>query len=142
VSAVEAHRVATLPAVSILFAAFLGYNPIQHLLGSKVLVSLSGHNHAVLTGRSFFPHLISAPFRTGLHEAFAFAIVACLIAAAASLLRGGRPRDVPLSPGLEAAGSTPPDRLAARDLRSGTPALTTAKEQRPAPHQITLEQGR
>ncbi len=44
----------------------------------------------MLTGRSFFPHLISGPFRTGLHEAFAFAIVACLIAAAASLLRGGR----------------------------------------------------
>jgi MFS family permease len=142
VPAATARRVSQLPPVSILFAAFLGYNPIQHLLGSKVLVSLSGHNHAVLTGRSFFPHLISAPFRTGLHEAFAFAIVACLIAAAASLLRGGRPRDVPLSPGLEAAGSTPPDRLAARDLRSGTPALTTAKEQRPAPHQITLEQGR
>ena len=27
-------------------------------------------NRAVLTGRSFFPHLISAPFRAGLHEAF------------------------------------------------------------------------
>ena len=46
-------------------------------------------NRATLTGRSFFPHLISAPFRNGLHEAFLFAIVACLIAAAASLMRGG-----------------------------------------------------
>ena len=45
---------------------------------------------AVLAGRSFFPHLISGPFRDGLHEAFLFAIVACLIAAGASLLRGGR----------------------------------------------------
>jgi len=44
----------------------------------------------VLTGRGFFPQLISAPFRDGLHAAFAFAITACLIAAAASLLRGGR----------------------------------------------------
>jgi hypothetical protein len=43
----------------------------------------------VLTGRSFFPHLISGPFRAGLHEAFAFAIIACLVAAAASLMRGG-----------------------------------------------------
>ena len=43
-----------------------------------------------LTGRSFFPHLISGPFSSGLHAAFTFAIVACLIAAAASLMRGGK----------------------------------------------------
>jgi hypothetical protein len=85
-----AHRVGALPPVSILFAAFLGYNPIQHLLGAHVLASLSGADRATLTGRSFFPHLISAPFRSGLHEAFLFAIVACLIAAAASLMRGGK----------------------------------------------------
>ena len=42
------------------------------------------------TGRAFFPQLISGPFSDGLHEAFAFAIVACLIAAAASLMRGGK----------------------------------------------------
>jgi hypothetical protein len=82
--------VATLPPVSILFAAFLGYNPIQHLLGPHVLAGLSAHDQAVLTGGSFFPNLISEPFRDGLHAAFIFAIVACLIAAAASLLRGGR----------------------------------------------------
>jgi MFS family permease len=84
-----AHRVAGLPPVSILFAAFLGYNPIQHLLGPHALAALSAHDQAVLTGSSFFPHLISAPFRDGLHAAFAFAIAACLIAAAASALRGG-----------------------------------------------------
>jgi hypothetical protein len=85
-----AHQVASLPPVSILFAAFLGYNPIQHLLGPHVLAGLSAHNQAALTGTSFFPTLISAPFRHGLHTAFAFAIIACLIAAAASLMRGGR----------------------------------------------------
>ena len=89
-SAAAAQHVAHTPPVSILFAAFLGYNPIQHLAGPHVLSALSGHDQAVLTGRGFFPHLISAPFRTGLHEAFFFAIAACLIAAAASLLRGGR----------------------------------------------------
>jgi hypothetical protein len=47
----------------------------------------------VLTGHSFFPDLISGPFRHGLHYAFAFAIVACLIAAAASAMRGARPAD-------------------------------------------------
>ena len=45
-------------------------------------------NAAALTGRSFFPHLIAEPFRSGLHEAFAFAIVACLMAAVASWSRG------------------------------------------------------
>ena len=88
-----AMRAAALPPVSILFAAFLGYNPIQHLVGGATLAKLSVHNHALLVGRSFFPRLISGPFRTGLHEAFAFAIVACLVAAAASFARGGRPSD-------------------------------------------------
>jgi MFS family permease len=88
VSHATAQSVGNLPPVSILFAAFLGYNPIQHLLGAHVLASLSSASRATLTGRSFFPHLISAPFRSGLHEAFAFAIIACLIAAAASFLRG------------------------------------------------------
>jgi MFS family permease len=87
-----AQHVASLPPVSILFAAFLGYNPIEHLLGPGALHGLSAHNHAVLTGPGFFPHLISAPFQSGLHAAFAFAIAACLIAAAASALRGGRYR--------------------------------------------------
>ena len=90
VAAATAAGVAHLPPVSILFAAFLGYNPIQHLVGAHALSGLSPANHAALVGHSFFPHLISAPFRAGLHEAFAFAIVACLIAAAASLMRGGK----------------------------------------------------
>jgi MFS family permease len=85
-----AHSVAALPPVSILFAAFLGYNPVQHLLGPHALAALPAHDQATLTGSSFFPHLISAPFQSGLHAAFSFAIVACLIAAGASLLRGGR----------------------------------------------------
>ncbi|HEY5429428.1 MAG TPA: MFS transporter [Solirubrobacteraceae bacterium] len=98
-SGLEAHGVpahtaqvaAHLPPVSILFAAFLGYNPIQHLLGPSVLGHLSHAQHTLLTGRSFFPQLISPPFRNGLHEAFAFAIVACLVAAVASWSRGGNP---------------------------------------------------
>jgi MFS family permease len=83
-----AERLAHLPPVSILFAAFLGYNPIQHLLGPGPLHALSAHDQAALTGPSFFPNLISGPFQDGLHAAFTFAIVACLVAAAASLMRG------------------------------------------------------
>jgi MFS family permease len=85
----DAVRVGHTPPVAILFAAFLGYNPVQNLAGSHVLATLTPHARALVTGRSFFPQLISAPFRSGLHEAFAFAIIACLVAAAASLLRGG-----------------------------------------------------
>jgi hypothetical protein len=85
-----AHDVGALPPVSILFAAFLGYNPIQHLLGPHTLSTLSAHDQSTLTGSSFFPNLISGPFQDGLHAAFTFAIVACLIAAVASLARGGR----------------------------------------------------
>jgi MFS family permease len=89
-SAAAAHKIAQLPPVSILFAAFLGYNPIEHLAGAHALAGLSATERATITGRSFFPHLISGPFSTGLHEAFAFAIAACLIAAVASLMRGGK----------------------------------------------------
>ena len=74
--------------MSILFAAFLGYNPIEHLLGPPSSPTFRARGQALLTGRSFFPHLISAPFRSGLHDAFAFAIVACLVAAVASWSRG------------------------------------------------------
>jgi MFS family permease len=90
VSAAAAHKAGNAPPISILFAAFLGYNPIQHLVGPAALSTLSPHAHAAVTGSSFFPHLISGPFSDGLDAAFVFAIVACLIAAFASLLRGGR----------------------------------------------------
>jgi MFS family permease len=87
-----AQHVAALPPVSILFAAFLGYNPIQSLVGPHVLNALPASDHATLVGRGFFPQLIEGPFQSGLHAAFAFAILACLVAAAASLLRGGQYR--------------------------------------------------
>jgi hypothetical protein len=90
VAAGVAHRVGETPPISVLFAAFLGYNPVEHLLGAGALHSLPAQAQAALSGRDFFPHLISEPFGEGLDTAFGFAIVACLIAAGASLLRGGR----------------------------------------------------
>ncbi|HKV68072.1 MAG TPA: MFS transporter [Gaiellales bacterium] len=85
----DAARVSHLPPVGLLFASFLGYNPMQQLLG-PVLPHLSHAQAAYLTGRTYFPQLMSKPFSDGLHEAFDFAIAACLIAAAASWLRGGK----------------------------------------------------
>jgi len=85
-----AQRAAHLPPVSTLFAAFLGYDPVQHLIGSGVLSHLPAQQQAILTGRSFFPGLITAPFKAGLDAAFDFAILASLVAAGASWMRGGR----------------------------------------------------
>jgi MFS family permease len=85
-----AARVAQLPPVGVLFASLLGYNPIQTLLGPQVLGHLSVAHQHYLTGRSFFPSLISGPFSDGLGVAFGFAIAACVIAALASAMRGGK----------------------------------------------------
>ena len=88
--AAVAVQVGHLPPVSILFAAFLGYNPVQHLVGTHVLAQLSVTNASVLTGREFFPQLISGPFAAGLHQAFTFSLLVCLVAAVASWSRGRR----------------------------------------------------
>jgi len=90
VSPADATRISHLPPVATLFAAFLGYNPVKTLLGPHVLHGLSAANTRTLTGRGFFPHLISGPFHTALVYAFAFAIAACVVAAVASLMRGGK----------------------------------------------------
>jgi MFS family permease len=71
VSAAAAAKVAA-AAVSVLFAAFLGYNPMQSLLG-PALNSLSAAHRATITGSSFFSNLISAPFHHGLTIVFTFA---------------------------------------------------------------------
>jgi MFS family permease len=90
VSVADATRVAHLPPIATLFAAFLGYSPIAHLLGAPVLQHLPAAKAAVLTSRSYFPKLISGAFENGLHAAFDFSVLACLVAAGASWLRGGK----------------------------------------------------
>jgi len=85
-----AERIASLPPVGSLFAAFLGYNPIRTLLGPAGLEHLSPAQAANLTGTSFFPRLIAGPFQHGLAIVFLAALAMSLVAAAASWLRGGR----------------------------------------------------
>jgi len=89
VAASKAHEIAGIPPIGSLFAAFLGYNPIKQLLGGDTLATLPADRSDYLTGQQFFPHLISGPFGDGLHLAFAFAALACLLAAVFSWLRGG-----------------------------------------------------
>jgi MFS family permease len=90
VPAADASRIAHLPPVGSLFAAFLGYNPIRTLLGPHVLGSLPSSHVAYLTGKTYFPQLISKPFMHGLRIVFSAATIMSVIAAAASWMRGAR----------------------------------------------------
>ena len=86
-----AHQIGALPPVASLFAAVLGVDPVQHVLASRgALATLSAAHQRVLTGRQFFPALISGPFHQGLAVVLAAAALAAL-AALASLLRDPRP---------------------------------------------------
>jgi MFS family permease len=81
--------VAGIPPVGILFAAFLGINPIASLLGpTGVLDHLPAANVSALTGKDFFPSLISDPFHSGLVLVFGIAAGMMLIAAVASWFAG------------------------------------------------------
>jgi MFS family permease len=85
-----AHQVAQTPPVSSLFAAFLGYNPMGELIPPAVLHALPPESVATLTGKEFFPSLMSAPFKHGLVFAFSFSAILYLLAAMASWRGGAR----------------------------------------------------
>jgi MFS family permease len=85
-----AQQVASAPPVSNLFAAFLGFNPMKQLIPAEALNALPASSAATITGSQFFPSLISAPFKHGLTIAFTLSILAYLVAALASWLRGGQ----------------------------------------------------
>lgn len=90
VSPAVAHDVANLPPVGSLFAAFLGYNPIAELLAPSGALHQPGVNADVLTGKTFFPELITEPFHAGLVVVFGAAAVMMLLGAAASMFNPGR----------------------------------------------------
>ena len=83
-----ARQVASEPPVASLFAAFLGYNPMAKLIPPDVLAALPAANAATITGKAFFPGLISGPFMHGLTFAFTFSLILNLLAALASWLGG------------------------------------------------------
>jgi MFS family permease len=88
----QAVKIAHLPPVSTVFSAMLGYNPVQNLLApTGLLRTLPAKNVATLTGRTFFPTLISGPFHHGLMIVFIAAALMALIGAAVSWMRGGKP---------------------------------------------------
>ncbi len=83
-----AHQVAVLPPIGVLFAAFLGYNPLQSVFPPAVAHHLSVHTQTVIFGKSFFPHLIMPAFMNGLHDAFYVSAALTLVAALAAFARG------------------------------------------------------
>ncbi|WP_006244675.1 MFS transporter [Mycolicibacterium tusciae] len=93
VSASVAHEVANLPPVGSLFAAFLGYNPIAELLDPYHALQQPGVNVDVLTGQTFFPHLIMKPFHAGLVVVFIAAAAMMVVGMVASLFNPGRYAD-------------------------------------------------
>jgi MFS family permease len=134
VPAAIAHHIGTLPPVSSLFAAVLGVNPLQHLLAaSDELARLPAASQRALTGREFFPDLISGPFHQGLVVVFAVAAALAVLAGLASLLRGGRP---PREPGSRLAA--PQRRAAGRARLAGRGGQERTRRKHPSSSGTTL----
>jgi MFS family permease len=92
-------QIGALPPVGSLFAAFLGYNPLAQLLGPYgVLNHLPAGHAATLTGKEFFPNLISGPFHHGLVVVFIAAAAMSVVAAIASVIDNGSRGDSPARP--------------------------------------------
>ena len=105
-----ANQIAHLPPVSTVFAAMLGYNPVANLLApSGLLHTLPAANVATLTGKTFFPQLISAPFHHGLTIVFTAAALMAVAGAGVSWMRGKKPAetDLPEPEGIVAADTVP-----------------------------------
>jgi MFS family permease len=89
-----ADQIAGLPPVGSLFASFLGFNPIESLLTpTGVLNQIPSADAAELTGKTFFPQLVSGPFHDGLVVVFLAAAVMMAVGAVASVLTGGPTRE-------------------------------------------------
>ncbi|MEO7017860.1 MAG: MFS transporter [Leifsonia sp.] len=90
VPASVAAQVGQTPPVGSLFAAFLGYNPIQSLLGPTGVLTSPHVDAAALVGKEFFPQLISGPFHDGLVVVFIAAAVMSIVGAVASFAGGSK----------------------------------------------------
>jgi MFS family permease len=86
--AAVAAQVAAEPPVASLFAAFLGYNPMGELIPAAALHALPAAQEATITGKEFFPSLLSGPFMVGIKIAFSISLLLYLLAALASWLGG------------------------------------------------------
>ena len=107
----------SIPPTSALFAAFLGYNPVQSILSLPQLASVvsqipqSTLNY--LEGKTFFPNAIAPAFVSALDYAYYIGAALSLAAVIASLLRGKNfvydsvSPPVPVAQGAESTNQTP-----------------------------------
>ena len=86
------HTVGGVPPGAAIFAAMLGYNPITHLLPSSLLASIPPAVAAQVSDPHFFAGLLAQPFVTGIRTALAVCVAMCVLAGAASALRGSARR--------------------------------------------------
>ena len=133
VPASVATQVSHLPPVSTMFAALLGYNPVQNLLAPyDVLSKLPAHNVAVLTGTQFFPHLISAPFHHGLVIVFTAAAIMSVTGALVSLLRGKQFYYDDKAPSVPSSKSMSPNGVGPSSPAGDSPASDSPASDSPA----------
>ena len=122
ISTSAAQSISHLSPIGSLFAAFLGINPIHQLLGPHVLAQAGSHA-SYLTGRSFFPDLISGPFGHGLRLAFIMAAAMCFLGAVFSWMRGSGQSTVMHSVSEEAEeGLAEVGDVAMAEVGAGAPA--------------------
>src|SRR5271157_1296302 len=89
--AYSAHECAA--PTSALFAAFLGYNPVNAILSAipaAVITSISPSIITVLTGSTWFPTTLGLAFMPSLRVSFYIGAVLSLIAGLLSLMAGAR----------------------------------------------------
>ena len=82
-----------IPPTGALFAAFLGYNPVQTILGSMptaVVSAIPQSTVASLTGTTWFPTMLAGALMPSLRLTFYIGAVLCFIAAVLSWMRGER----------------------------------------------------
>jgi MFS family permease len=133
-----AQQIGSLPPVSSLFAAMLGVNPVEHLLSdAHALSSLSAAHRAILTGREFFPQLLSEPFHQGLTVVFLFAAALSVLAGLASLFRGGR--TLPSTVTVPDITTTAPTREAAQAAAPAAAREAPEEMTEEAPEEVTEE---
>jgi MFS family permease len=83
-----AQIIGRVPPGAAIFAAMLGYNPVTHLLPAYMLASLPPGVAAQVGDPRFFAGLLAQPFVAGIRIALGVCVGMCVLAGAASAMRG------------------------------------------------------
>lgn len=86
-----AQVMSNIPPTGALFAAFLGYNPVEIILSAmpaSLVSTIPGHTLETLTGITWFPEVFADAFVPSLQTSFFIGALLCAVAAVLSALRG------------------------------------------------------